>query len=363
MNELAKQSHEYQQCSRYLEISKNEILLDNHSKRHYQGTTLIVTEGFEERSVGILEFFAGYDSGLSNVVISKYSASQFNNDRYNHRFNTAARSIAGTGLKELYNNNDGLWIKDALSATSDSKIILDITGLSNRGLFNTLDAALASGKEISIAYSEAKQYWPKESDWNKLQAKLSAHTTLAETIDKQSWLFGYDHKVEYIPGHEGYDSVGNGRALLAFLPFKSARLAAVLSEDDYSEFVFIAGQPRLDANKWRLNALLRINEDIVKDRRPVIMPTFGYRVIFGQMMKMLLELQEERSLLEKYDIHFGIMGSKLQAVACWALSYFIPSITFLTSSPSTYYSEAFSSGIGSRWMFPLTSPLDQDKLC
>lgn len=77
-------------------------------------------------------------------------------------------------------------------------------------------------------------------------------------------------------GHEGYDSAGCRRALIGFLPFKCARLTAVLGDRDYAEFLFIAGRPRLKENSWRLDTLKKINHDIVKDRSVLDMDTFGY---------------------------------------------------------------------------------------
>jgi hypothetical protein len=172
-------------------------------------------------------------------------------------------------------------------------------------------------------------------------------------MDDEPWLFGHEHRVALVPNHEGYDCAGASRLLIAYLPFKCARLAAVLGVEDYSKFLFLAGRPRLPVNDWRFEALKKINEPITRDWPIVEMRTFDYRAAFEQLTGLLFD---ERAYIEEADIHLAILGSKLQTVACWALSTIVRSITVVTSIPLRYYPKAFSEGIGESWVFELTRP-------
>ena len=163
-------------------------------------------------------------------------------------------------------------------------------------------------------------------------------------------MFGYEHHVELVPGHEGYDASGTGRALVAFLPFKASRLAAVLGDEDYAEKLFIAGKPPSPQLNWRLDALKEINESLTRGARVEEMSTFGYRRTLEGLSNLLLG---DDSLLWRYDVHFAALGSKLQTIGSWALSRIVPSITVVTSVPSRYYRNAFSEGIGPTWVFRL----------
>jgi len=350
---IQEKSVERQECDDYLARSADEANLQLALRKQHASTALIVTQGFEERSVGVLEMFAKAGVKLRAVVINRYADDTVPNTRYEERFERAADTVAAKRWSIVNNDYNGGWLTRAIKATDAERVIIDITGVSNRGLFGALDAAASSLRRISLAYSEAAEYWPKEKEWRKLNEDLSGHHTLAEIVDERPWLFGYDHRVEFIPGHEGYDSAGSGRALIGFLPFKCARLAAVLGKDDYTEFLFIAGRPRLPKNRWRLHALKKINEGIVKDWPVVTIPTFGYRKALAELSHLLFS---ERSLLERYNIHMAILGSKLQVTACWVFSTIVPSITIVTSVPFRYFPEAFSDGIGSKWIFPLLSP-------
>lgn len=319
--------------------------------RKTEPLSLIAAQGFEQRSVGVIEALAKTRVIVQDVVIGEHPRQEDANRRYADRFDNAARAVCTKPSLKLPLDYDGAWVRQALEQCDGERVVLDITGIGTRGLFGSLDAAASTGRQITLAYSEAREYWPKRVDWEALNAELSAPIGLSELVDSKPWLFGYEHTVELVAGHEGYDSAGSARALVGFLPFKCARLAAVLSAEDYTEFLFIAGCPRLPENHWRLEALRRINEEIVKQWRVEEMSTFGYRNALKELADLLLV---ENSFLERYDVHIALMGSKLQDVACWVFSNIVRSVTVVVSVPSRYYPEAFSEGTGAQWAFDLT---------
>jgi len=339
--------------SEYLQRSDNETPFSEWLKKQEHPASIILAEGFEQRSLGILEHLASVNAQIPRLIIGRYVERSELNDRYRKRFEQLAQQIAPQRWDILDNHNDGLWIEEALALIDTSDIIIDITALSNIAIFRTLDIAALSNRNIFVTYSEAVEYWPKKIDWEQLKRDLSRIESIAEIVDTKPWLFSYEHKVVLIPGHEGYDSAGSGNALIGFLPFKCARLAAVLSEEVYSEMLFIAGRPHREENYWRFDALKEINLPIIKEWPVFEMSTFGYRNAIERFSTLLFS---KDSMLERYDLHLAVMGSKLQTVACWIISSILQSVTVLTSIPAQYYSEAFSEGIGSSWVFKLTRP-------
>ena len=347
-------SLEHKRCKDYLVRSADERRLLQWLKGRQLSAGLVVAEGFEERSLGILQRLVGAGFRAPGVIVGRYVNDAELNERYRTRFEDLSDALAPGRWAVVDNHNDGLWVRRAIESIDAQAIILDITGVANRALFGVLDSAVRSGRDILIAYTEAAQYWPKKSAWRKLEEQLCTdNTQLAEIVDKKPWLFGHEHRVELVPGHQGYDAGGFGRALIGFLPFKCARLAAVLGEEDYSEFLFIAGRPRLKRNQWRLEALKKINAPITKGRPVIDMSTFSYRSAVQQLTSLLFS---EESFLGKYDVHLAIMGSKLQTVGSWVLSSIIASITAVTGTPTVYFPEAFSEGIGASWIFSLVHP-------
>lgn len=342
-------------CDEYISRAGRECPFSGRLPTLSSRVGLLVTQGFEERSLGIIERLAATQSKVTGIVINRYAEENETdiNSKYKGRFEEAAQKLSPGNCHVVSNDCEGRWISKSLSLIDVDEIILDITAISNRGVFGVLDAVADCGKKVWIAYSEPQCYWPTKLDWDQLEKELSGHQTLADLIDGKPWLSGYSHRVELVPGHDGYDSAGSGRALVGFLPFKRARIAAVLGEQDYEECLFIAGKPRLVENYWRLIALKKINEGIVKDWPVEVIETFGY---LNTVKDLSVLLCGNGSLLSCYDVHLAIMGSKLQTIGCWVLSSIIPSLTLVTSVPSKYYPEAFSSGVGSQWIFSFLPP-------
>lgn len=349
----ASQSFEERLISEYLHRAQDEADASTLTADDLRGQAILAAQGFEERSVGFLEMVAERGLRAKDVIIATYSDHRVANNKYRKRFEHAADAVAETKWRRVTSFNDAQWVDRALALTEAEKIILDITGISNRALFNALDAIARSGRCAFIAYTEAGEYWPTYTEWIQLRDHLLPTEDVGEEMDKRPWLFGHEHRCELIAGHEGYDSAGSSRAMVAFLHFKAARLAAVLGEEEYAAFVFVAGRPRLQRNQWRLDALKAINANVVRSRQTFEMDTFGYRNALRQLSDILFS---NPGVMRHYDVHMASMGSKLQEVSCWIASCLLQSITLVASVPTKYYPKAFSNGIGAKWTFPLLLP-------
>lgn len=255
-------------CEAYLRRAEGEVTLTERLGRFSSEITIAVSQGFEERTCGVLQRLAAFGAEAGRVLIGRYERGDDLNDVYGSRFQSLASRVAPNRWDYVPNHNDGEWVREAVAQSSE-ELLVDITGTSNRALFRTLDILAASGKKVYIAYTEAEEYWPKQRDWETLRRQLRTHESIAELVDKQPWLFSYEHRVELVSGHEGYDASGTGRALVAFLPYKCSRLAAVLATEDYAEKLFVAGRPPSPQLAWRVEALKEINESL----------TTGYNVV------------------------------------------------------------------------------------
>lgn len=339
----------------YLERSVNEQPISSVVDTDFKNAVFVSIEGFEERSIGIAETLVGAGCRFKACVIGTYPNGSTANNRYHDRAVAAAQALSDSDVVTVPINNKGDWLTKILGEIRHTSVVLDITGLSTRSLFGALDAVSASSTSTIITYSEANRYWPTVTDWSAIKNSLVEFKTVADVVDDAPWLFGHAHNVELIANHEGYDSPAASTMLLAFLPFKRARLAAIVSNHDYEKNIFIAGRPRLPENEWRLDALLEINRGIIKSWPLKEMSTFGYRQALSQMFE--LTLSENSNLLLKHNVHLGLLGSKLQDVGCWIYSTIVPSVAVITSVPNEYFPDSFSEGIGKQWGFPLAHPI------
>jgi len=341
-----------------LEVARKcspEIAVDELPTWPWRSTVLFLAEGFEERSLGLLEWLAGRGLRAEQVVLGRYGSQPDLNSLHRERYLGLCAQVSEKPYVVRNIDETGDWIREVAeerTGNPDRRIVLDVSGMSGRAIFAALDAMMRCGEGFALAYSEAKTYWPRQGD---VQSILGAGATDVDSEDRHAliedehWLHGGSHHVDLLPGHEGYDAGTKGVALVGFLPYKSSRLGAVLGWMDYSHRLFIAGVPRLSANGWRRDALLQINSRIIGGARVVDVPTFGYREVLAQVATLLLGSE---GLLERHNIHMAVLGSKLQTIGCWLLSRVVPAITMVTSTPATYYNRAFSEGVGMSWLIP-----------
>ncbi|MEO6194846.1 MAG: hypothetical protein ABIS20_17670 [Thermoanaerobaculia bacterium] len=336
----------------FVSKAQGETKLEKYSKSDLLSSALIVVEGFEERSIGVLKSLALRQAKVSTLVIGRYNANTSLNARFRESLEEFAGQVALNGYK-VVEVDDSLWVPRALAMCEEDRVIVDVSAVSHKEMFPLLDGLVAERRTTYLAYSEAESYWPTRAEWERLRGSLSGGERIAELVDEKPWLFGCEHTVGYVPNHEGYGGTARGVALLAFLPYKCARLAAILGEESYSELLFIGGQPRLRKNRWRFRALMEINEPLIGARSVTAMPTFGYKDCVTGLTNLLFRTDRP---VQEYDVHLALLGSKLQTVGCWIVATYLPSIVALTSTPREYFPEAFSDGVGESWFFRLVDP-------
>ena len=340
---------EKQLYSQFTSGSSDEEPMGEWIERH-RTFGLVVTEGFEERSVALLRKLTDMNVEIPQIAIGRYTPESEMNMRHREEFDSLAERKSGGSLFHIANHDDGMWIQDALNRIECEKVVVDSTGLSNSGIFGMLDSINESDKDIYVAYSEADQYWPKEQQWTNLLRKIDDPDSLAELVDEKRWLFSDEHSVNLVVNHEGFDSPGSNRALLTFLPYKRSRLAALLHEEDYSEVMYIAGVPRLKENAWRVDVLEKLNHRHIIGRPITRLSTFGYRATLYSLFEHFFG---PPCMVAQYNLHLAILGSKLQTIGCWAASRIVPSISIVTSKPTKFYPDAYSEGCGETWFIKL----------
>jgi len=311
---------------------------------------VIIIEGFEERSVGLLKRIIEKGIEVRNVLIGEYRSKNFPENK-SHR-DTVSKLTKLSGIKEsrIGIDDNGNWIKSFVKS-SKRPVVLDITALSNRYLPQTLSALEELDNKIWIGYSTAKSYWPLEDEWNKMLDAFTNRNDLAEVLEQKPWLFGPEHIVQYTKGFEGYSS-GANRCLISFLPFKSSRLSAIKNDLEFRYYYYIAGKPPCEDMRWRKEASEIINSKAINNFKTYTISTFGYRNTIRELSNILFR----ENVYYKGDVTFTLLGSKLNNFGIWALASHLPSVGLVTSTPVTYHPEAFSKGYSESYLFEFKSP-------
>lgn len=344
-----------EKCQALLRNSSNEISFDKWLKESAEKSIgYVVCQGFEERSLRLLERLPpSLTKGSRRLVIIRYpqkNGTKRRNREYEEDFKKAATEKFAKRFKYILILEQSDWFKEITEYLRCEEIFVDITGMSNPLLFQFCEQAKLMGVSLNLGYTEAKDYWPKKENWQKIESKIS-ESDFRLKIDSQEWLWGAGYNVSLLKGFEGFEAPATPNALLAFLTFKPSRLSSILGEFEYSYMHFFLGIPRLKSKAWRIGALSALNDPIHQKAETQRLSTFSYSETAKELVRILF--QSDPKLALTYNIQIAPLGSKLQSLGCWVVATSIKSIGVVISSPEEYFPRAFSSGSGRSWVIKM----------
>jgi hypothetical protein len=224
-----------------------------------------------------------------------------------------AKLCADGGLYLIYIEYDrhspsGIGIKliDILKNISGN-IYMDISAMS-RLLITQLIVALGQcnlfGK-TRVLYSEASEY-PPTKDKVDIAIKEQKNDEIYRAMFLSSGVF----EVAIVPELASVSLQGQPIRLVAFPSFNADQFPSLRSEIQPTCFSIIHGIPPLEGNRWRTEAIKKINHvEEILNREDFDVSTFDYR----ETLKVLLEIYSKHGDMER--IILAPTGSKMQALA------------------------------------------------
>jgi hypothetical protein len=309
---------------------------------------LIVSCGFEDRSLEVLRRYRTEGRALSGVVIFEYEPS----DKRNR--NQELRQL----LFDLQIPSEAqLWLKykrfypDSFEPLSNDlrrfvwrrgRVVLDISGMSRLLIALVLDACKEFEGELMIGYCEAALYHPTEAVFKvkKKVVKRSASAFLTGDV--------YDI-VSALP-LSTVTMQGHARLMIAFATFNPRELVALLNELSVQHLILIEGRPHLEKDLWRLKATqelnARVDEFITVDH--VIAGTFDYRETLRELVAAYSTYGETHRIL------LAPIGSKLQTVAAFLSCQIWPDVQIVYPVAKSFFTE-YTEGVASVWQIRFKS--------
>jgi hypothetical protein len=220
-------------------------------------------------------------------------------------------------------------------------ITLDVSVMANRFLLRCMKVLLGYDICARIIYSEAAVYHPTKEEYGQDPAKWENEDLLGLERGVSDVMPSIDH-----PGH-ALDPLPD--CVILFPSFKAERSKAVISFVDPSllsgpseKVVWLLGVPHLGEDRWRLEAMKRINA-IGQEERQYEVDTFDYR----ETLRILESLHGE--LAERYRITISPLGSKMQALGTALFCYMHPDVRIIFSTPKEYNAAQYSKGCKATW--------------
>lgn len=221
------------------------------------------------------------------------------------------------------------------------RITLDISVTANRLLLRCMKVLLEYDICARIIYSEAEVYHPTKEQYEQDPARWEQEDLLGLERGVGDVMPSIDH-----PG-DALDPLPD--SLILFPSFKGERSKAVISFVDPSllvspgnKVVWLLGVPHLERNRWRLDAMKRIN-GIGQDTPHFEVSTFDYK----DTLQRLEGLHAEMS--ETHTITLSPLGSKMQALGTALFCYMHPDVRVIFSTPKEYNAAQYSKGCKEVW--------------
>ena len=302
----------------------------------------ILAAGFEERCMTCLEIAGNIDANLIMVVL----------DYRDNNSNEPIRSklFDGSSLTTNYcyilkdSEIDFLASKISKYDGNNSKIILDISGMSRRMIFSILYQLFYIDIDFCILYTEAEEYYPDKLFHDRLAELIEDDDDTLfqyQEMERKEIVYSYDCDVVIDRKFKGKPEPGRPDVLIGFLTFKRSRLQTILNAYEFSARRFIISEPVRSDLKWRKQLLETVNYDLIKTSPiPVVkIPTMPLHEVISKLNQIV---QEEE--MKKNNIYLAPMGSKIQTLGCFSLWRTNPNITVVFSQPKKYFPEYFSKG-------------------
>jgi hypothetical protein len=323
-------------------------LTDLDTKR-WQNAILIIAGGFEDRVSAFLKTISSTGVRLQKVCIIEYTNNIINSSRRHEILELVTKISSDYVELEIDKVTD---LSKILFSHEVKSVIVDISAMSHLFVFQILNTIKGCGIMVDIVYFEAQRYSPERDFYDRLtdDGRLDNSQAFAKYIelDDSEILYSRDcflqQKLEFTGAMEPSKPI----YLVAFLPFRRARLQLVLEELDVEDRFFVIGQPARDDLRWREQLLEVENFDSLEGAVVAKISTLDWRETFNILCKGPGDVNKRG----RNNVVLVPLGSKLQTVSCFAFWIHHQDVGIVFSQPKTYYHEKYSSGWGTGYVIP-----------
>lgn len=270
------------------------------------GDCLLICAGFEKRAVGTLDRIckAGRD-GFSLGLVS-YLPPQPENRIQQLREISQSADLQVTEFVYDREHPAGMGEKLKDFTQGFDRVFVDISGMSRLLIVQTLVALLSLEKHsVAVIYGEAEEYPPSKRRFEEDHSENNTKPT-------SGYLSSGVLEIATTPELSSVSMLGEALRLIAFPSFVPSQLTNLLQELQPAYTEFIHGVPPAQQNKWRTEAVRKLNRstlDELRGKKEHDACTLDYRATLNK----LLQIYAERSMFDRLVV--APTGSKMQAVA------------------------------------------------
>ena len=314
---------------------------------------LLVCAGFEDRAIETLHrtFEAGKNR-FSLGIVSYLPDYQENRIR---ELRSISEKAALQTTDFVYDRENPSGMGETLRQFTQAfdRIFIDISGMSRLLIVQTLVALIGSqSQSISMIYGEAEKYPPSKDTFE--QDNQDGNTT-----PSPSYLSSGIFEIVATPELSSVSMLGEEIRLIAFPSFAHEQLSNLIQELQPTYAEFIHGVPPAQKNKWRTEAIRKLNHltlGELREKKDYDTSTLDYR----ETLHTLLQIYAERSMFDRLVV--APTGSKMQAVAVGLFRSVLDDVQIVYPTPQIFLAPKEYT-LGLRQLYQVDLPIQAIKAC
>lgn len=326
---------------------------------------LMFVSGFEPRTTAVAAALIALDITAPDACYLTYLSNEADNEQRRPELVARMSPLAnhlGAVAAESEEPHFVTAVHEALRHASPDdeaapvRVLFDVSGASGRiilrvlrTLFDALDV-LGRDIQLTVAYAQAKSYFPTQEEAEKVIAGLQADKDAGPGERERTLGLDYDaaehlYNINY-PGQH-LDTLTDRAVIVC--GFNHDRLRATLDHIDpnlniehpHGQATFFIGRPPRPEDAWRHDAMIRINaleSDSAVDIHSV--STLHYKELLTG-----LEQVYQRTVDRGERITLVPFGSKLQTIAAALFTEMRRDVRVVLAVPRRYKGPAYSAGV------------------
>jgi tRNA A-37 threonylcarbamoyl transferase component Bud32 len=316
--------------------------LDREELKNFKIDTLVLGLGFEDRTLESAKRILSLIKPALALLIDYEEVGH--GAQIKEQISHSTENVRVVAYKDI--GKEGLEVQ--------GNVFVDITGLAKPALFQSVRSALKQAEKVWICDTRAQIYYPRDEDIQKVieaERNLDHYNLLVELRKILTGEKGrYDCEKQLVSDADE----SRRRILCAFSSAKHERLLTLLDERDFDRIEILAPD-----GKSPRSQLARIAADVAVNNYANTNLTLINSHDLPGVLDFLAKHYQTWYVNGGFNFELALTGSKLQAVACAAMSVAVKVAQCWYVRPLQFDVNRFTIGVGDSAYFEVSLPSEK----
>ena len=343
---------------------------------------LLCASGFEPRVTSVAEFLINRSVRVHFACYLTYRDNDSANRRARRgllknleRLTGEIETVDGDSASQDFSARLGEVLDRLIRTSSGTRrrpvVVFDVSSASTRLILRALYVLWRHDIHLLLAYSQAETYLPTPEEYSGVMAAAekagidgdASSVSSVESLGLEDDIRDPEYSLEYpgvhldnLPDRVVVIAGFNGRRSKAALEYVDPALAV---DHPNPRVIWIVGEPLELGDRWRVDAMLRVNGLSASERTDGI--RFASTLDYRETLRILEESYIHHYASERITV--APMGSKMQTVGLSLFCELHPDARVVLARPVSHSGRKYSRGMRQQWGIDFGSTVNvQDRL-